>query len=260
MLSKKKRYLQIALNSTPSQGESIIYTLPSSDRILIEAGTPLIKEFGVEGIRRLKDAWEERFYGFSHSYEESQTLQSNKMINSFLGVKILSESETRTPTGPNSNIYVVADTKCMDRGKTEVDIAIRGGASAATVLGAAPIATINYFIQNCAAHGLDSMIDFIGVPEPIKVLRKLRQMPTVVVLHRGVDEETFDRNSPIPYIQINKIRSSYDVRISIAGGDTIREVQRAAFNGADIVVVWRDFYNPNSNTGLLAQQFLAEVK
>lgn len=224
MLDRKKRYLQVALNSTPEEGEEIIYTLPSSDRILIEAGTPLIKEFGAAGIRTLKDAWEAKASGYE------------------------------------SDIYVVADTKCMDRGKTEVSIALRGGASAATVLGAAPLPTIDYFIENCRQHGLDSMVDFIGVPEPVKILRKLRKMPSVVVLHRGVDEESFDRNSPIPYIQITKIRASFDVRISIAGGDTIREVQRAAFNGADIVVVWRNFYNPNSDTGLLARQFLAEVK
>ena len=85
-------------------------------------------------------------------------------------------------------------------------------------------------------------------------------MPNVVILHRGVDEELFDRHAPIPYIQINKIRSSFDVMISIAGGDVIREVQRAVFNGADIVVVWKDFYNPNSNTGVLAEQFLKEIK
>lgn len=251
MLSRKKRYLQVALNSTPEEGEEIIYTLPPSDRILIEAGTPLIKEFGTVGIRTLKDAWEAKMYGYSQTPKQRSSNPTNKLVNSFLGPVIPSL---------NPDVYIVADTKCMDRGTTEVNIALKGGASAATVLGAAPLPTINYFIENCTAHGLDSMIDFIGVPEPIKILRKLRKMPSVVVLHRGVDEESFDKNSPIPYIQINKIRSSFDVRISIAGGDTIREVQRAAFNGADIVVVWKDFYNINSNTGLLAQQFLAEVK
>lgn len=260
MLSRKKRYLQIALNSTPSEGEEIIYTLPPSDRILIEAGTPLIKEFGAAGIRTLKDAWEAKMYGYSQTPKLISSNSTNKLVNSFLGIKILSEGQTVSAPAFNPDIYVVADTKCMDRGKTEVSIALRGGASAATVLGAAPLPTIDYFIENCRQHGLDSMVDFIGIPEPVKILRKLRKMPQVVVLHRGVDEESFDRNSPIPYIQINKIRASFDVRISIAGGDTIREVQRAAFNGADIVVVWRDFYNPNSDTGLLAQQFLAEVK
>lgn len=220
MLSRKKKYLQVALNSTPSEGEEIIAQFPSSDRIIIEAGTPLIKAYGVDGIRRLKNAWDWQM----------------------------------------KDGYIVADTKCMDRGKTEVEIAREGGASAATVLGAAPIETINYFIANCKESGLDSMIDMIGVEQPFKVLRKLKKLPTIVVLHRGVDEETFDKNKPIPYLQINKIRSSFDVMISIAGGDTIREAQRAAFNDADIVVVWKNFYNPSSNTGQLAEEFLKEIK
>lgn len=223
MLSRKKKYLQIALNSTPEEGENIIAQLPVSDRILIEAGTPLIKAYGEDGIRRLRDVW-------------------------------------NLKTSGSFDCYIVADTKCMDRGRTEVQIASQGGANAATVLGAAPIETINYFIDSCKDFGLDSMVDMIGVEQPIRVLRKLKKLPTVVILHRGVDEETFDRHKPIPYLQINKIRSSFDVMISIAGGDTIREVQRAIFNDADIVVVWKEFYSPTSNTGLLAEEFLKEIK
>lgn len=223
MLSRKTKYLQIALNSTPEEGKEIISQLPISDRILIEAGTPLIKAYGIDGIRRLKDAWKDRTNG---------------------------DIET----------YIVADTKCMDRGKTEVEIASDGGANAATVLGAAPIETINYFIEACKDSGLDSMIDTIGVEQPFKVLRRLKKLPTVVVLHRGVDEEAFDKHKPIPYLQINKIRSSFNTMISIAGGDTIREVQRVIFNDADIVVVWKNFYSPAANTGKLAEEFLKEIK
>lgn len=222
MLNRKKRYLQIALNSTPSEGEEIISQLPVSDRIIIEAGTPLIKAYGIDGMQRLKNAWR---------------LHTN-----------------------DSKAYLVADTKCMDRGKTEVEIAQEGGANAVTALGAAPLETINYFISACEELGLDSMVDMMGVEQPIKVLRKFKKMPTVVILHRGVDEEVFDKNKPIPYLQINKIRSSFNTMISIAGGDTIREVQRAIFNDANIVVVWKEFYSPASNTGQLAEEFLKEIK
>jgi len=83
-------------------------------------------------------------------------------------------------------------------------------------------------------------------------------MPDVVLLHRGVDEENYNKSKPVPYIQINKIRASYDVMISIAGGDTIREVQRAIFNDANIVVVWKEFYKATDNTGIIAEEFLKE--
>lgn len=266
MLDRKKKYLQIALNSTPQEGERIIASLPPSDRIIIEAGTPLIKEFGVDGIKRLRDAWWARVGGETVPLTDIATREF-RSVQDVIGLfksyyKLYHKNSVQTKLSANRilNTYIVADTKCMDRGKTEVEIAKRGGASAATVLGAAPIETINYFIDVCKGSGLDSMVDMIGVEQPIKILRKLRKLPTVVVLHRGVDEEAFDKNKPIPYVQINKIRSSFNVLISIAGGDTIRETQRAIFNDANIVVVWKNFYTPTANTGQLAREFLKEIK
>ncbi|OGK25523.1 hypothetical protein A2954_04650 [Candidatus Roizmanbacteria bacterium RIFCSPLOWO2_01_FULL_37_12] len=224
LLSKKKRYLQVALNSTMDEAYQIIQSLPVSDRILLEAGTPLIKEFGASAIRNLYDWWGAR----THSQDVFP--------------------------------YIVADLKTMDRGETEVRMARVAGASAAICLGQAPIETINSFVENCEINEIDSMIDMMNIEFPIKVLRKLKKQPNVVLLHRGVDEEKFNKDKPIPYIQINKVLSSYNVLISIAGGDTIREVQRAVFNGASIVVVWREFYNLTDKTGKLAEEFLREIK
>jgi len=224
MLERRKHYLQVALNSNLAEAREIIHQLPISDRIIIEAGTPLIKAHGSQAISELHRWWQSRL-----------------------------ASENALP-------YIVADLKCMDRGEREVKIAKEAGASAAVVLGQAPVETLNAFIENCHRFGLDSMIDMMNVEQPIKTLRQLKKLPTVVVLHRGVDEETFNKDKPIPYIQINKVRASYNVLIAIAGGDTIREVQRAVFNGADIVVVWKEFYRPSSDTGRLAEEFLREIK
>lgn len=220
MLNRKTKYLQVALNSTLTEAQSIISQLPSSDRIIIEAGTPLIKRYGLSAIENLYQWW---------------------------GTKV-------------SNPYIVADLKTMDRGKTEVELARSAGASGAIALGQAPIETLNVFIENCKTSGLDSMVDMLNVDQPIKILRKLKKLPDVVVLHRGVDEETYNKNKPIPYIQINKVRASYNVRIALAGGDTIREVQRAIFNDADIVVVWKNFYTSTNDTGSLADEFLRVIK
>src|SRR3990167_11465526 len=148
ILDRRQKYLQVALNSTLSEANQIIRTLPQSDRILLEAGTPLIKHYGIEAIRFIKNL------------------------------------------RPQS--YVVADLKTMDRGETEVILAKQGGASGAISLGYAPIETINSFINSCDKYGLDSMVDMMNVDFPIKVLRKLKKQPNVVILHRGVDEETFN--------------------------------------------------------------------
>ena len=221
MLDKKTNYLQIALNSTLDDAQNIIADLPLDKRIILEAGTPLIKRYGI-GVIRLINRW--CFAQFSAFH------------------------------------YVVADMKCQDRGAAEVNMARRAGASAITVNGSAPIETINSLITECEKAGIDSMIDMMNVDQPIKILRKLKKLPDVVILHRGVDEEIFNKDKPIPYVQINKIRASYDVLIAMAGGDTIREVQRAIFNDANIVVVWKEFFSSSANTGQLAREFLKEIK
>jgi bifunctional enzyme Fae/Hps len=57
MLDSKKRYLQIAFNGGLIEVEHILPTIPESDRIMIEAGTPFIKREGMDGIRRIKHLW-----------------------------------------------------------------------------------------------------------------------------------------------------------------------------------------------------------
>ncbi|OGG14031.1 hypothetical protein A3D77_00795 [Candidatus Gottesmanbacteria bacterium RIFCSPHIGHO2_02_FULL_39_11] len=223
ILNPKKKYLQIALNSDLNEARDIIYRLPPSDRILIEAGTPLIKAYGTNAISYLRSYWQDK-------------------------------------VGRVSLPYIIADLKTMDRGATEVSIAKSAGASAAVSLGLAPVETINVFIDTCRKEGIDSMVDMMNVPYPVQILRKLKKMPDVVILHRGVDEENFNKNIPIPYIQINKVLSSFKVLISIAGGDTSREAQRAIFNGASIVIVWKEFYQSSAQTGQLAAEFLKEIK
>ena len=148
----------------------------------------------------------------------------------------------------------------MDRGTREVEIAREGGANAATALGQAPIETLDIFIQKCEEYSLDSMIDMMNIEFPLKVLRQLKKQPTVVILHRGVDEETFNSEKEIPFHEIQRIKSNYDVMIAIACGDTFREVQRAIFNDADIVVAWKSFYTSTAETAKLAEEFLREIR
>ncbi|MBU1085601.1 orotidine 5'-phosphate decarboxylase [Patescibacteria group bacterium] len=217
MLSKKKKYLQIALNNTLEDAQRIISQLPTNDRIIIEAGTPLLKRYGAEAITQIKNWWEQ------------------------------------------SDAYIVADYKAMDRGTTEVEIAAQAGANAITVLGQAPIETINTLINACQQNQLDTIVDMMNVDQPYKVLRQLKKLPQIVMLHRGVDE-TEQGNKRFPIHQINKVKGAFNVLIAIGGGDTLREVQSAVFNGADIVMVWKEFYEVQNSTKQLATEFLQKIK
>jgi bifunctional enzyme Fae/Hps len=260
MLNKKKKYLQIALNSTIEDARDIISKIPLDERIIVEAGTPFIKNYGIHGIRTIKRLWEQRVLGV--------TIQSKQDTDLISLYKILREKKNqRTRIIDNQNQenkaivpYIVADLKCMDRGLTEVEIAQQGGASAATALGYAPIETLDAFIEKCKELGLDSMIDMMNVGFPLNILRQLKQIPDVVILHRGVDEEDYNREKEIPYHEIQRIKSNYDIMLSVAGGDTIQEVQRAIFNDVDIVVLWRAFYKKSDQTVKLVQEFLKEVR
>lgn len=131
--------------------------------------------------------------------------------------------------------HIVADLKTLDGAIEEVDFVCSAGADAATVLGSAPTETLNLFISRCKELNMSSMIDMLGVSEPLKVLMKLKSPPDVVVIHKGRDEES-TRGKIIQYKHINKIKSKFDVIISAAGGIDLREARSAIFNGANIVV------------------------
>ncbi|MBN2015453.1 hypothetical protein JW766_01335 [Candidatus Dojkabacteria bacterium] len=161
---------------------------------------------------------------------------------------------------------VVADTKVCDGAVGEVDMAHQAGADAATVIGNAPPETIDLFIQRCKEHKMISMIDMVGVANPLKVVFKTKYKPDVVVLHKGRDEEE-TKGKTIPYKHINKIRSKYDCLISAAGGVDLKESRSAIFNGANIVVVnivrqtdpWQGIAS-NANIAQMARQFLKTIE
>jgi bifunctional enzyme Fae/Hps len=161
---------------------------------------------------------------------------------------------------------IVADIKTTDGALGEVDMVRSAGATAATVMGSSPVETLSLFIERCNQLGMDSMIDMLGVKDPLHVLRELRVPPSVVVLHRGRDEET-TRGKVIQYRHVKRIKSKYNVIISAAGGVDLREARSAIFNGANIVVVnivrpdtpWQGIRS-DSDVGAIARQFLATIE
>ena len=161
--------------------------------------------------------------------------------------------------------HIVADMKVADGAIGEVEMARRAGATAVTILGNAPTESHDLFIKRCEDLNMLSMIDLIGVKDPLTVLRPLRKSPDVVVIHRGRDEES-TQGKMIEYRQVNRIRSKFDALISAAGGVDLREARSAIFNGANIVVA--NIVNPADGwTGIkttdditaIAQKFLETI-
>jgi len=161
---------------------------------------------------------------------------------------------------------VVADLKTVDGALGEAEMARRAGANALTVLGSSPTEALDLFIDYCQRSSLISMIDLLGVKDPLAVMRPLQRPPDVVVLHRGRDEEN-TRGKVIEYRHVNRIRSKYDVSISAAGGVDLKEARSAIFNGANIVVVnlvrpqdnWQGI-STEEDIGAMAHQFLTTIE
>ncbi len=268
-LDHKKRYLQVALNSSLDDARRIIQQLPVSDRILVEVGTPLIKRYGEAGIRQVYQ-WHAAHLagGFVVANGTESLANVGGLVGLFAQLAKANASAQQgssrfTVSTQSSGLpypYVVADLKTMDRGATEVEIAARGGASAAVALGTAPVETLDAFIAHCEAYHLDAMIDMMNVEYPVAVLRALKKIPPVVILHRGVDEERDNKQKMLPLHEIRRVKGAFNVMVAVAGGDTVREVQSAVFNDADIVVVWKATYQGTAETVALVEGFLKQVK
>ena len=161
---------------------------------------------------------------------------------------------------------IVADIKTVDGALGEVDMVHAAGATAATVLGNSPVETLDIFIDRCSRLGMISMIDMLGVKDPLKVMMQLRASPDVVVLHVGRDEEN-TRGKLIQYRHVNRVRSKFDVLISAAGGVGLKEARSAIFNGANIVVAnlvhpsdpWRGI-STDTDVSVMAREFLSTIE
>jgi len=162
--------------------------------------------------------------------------------------------------------HVVADIKTVDGALDEVDMVHAAGATAVTVLGNSPTETLNLFIDRCDRLGMISMIDTLGVKDPLKVMMQLDHPPDVVVLHKGRDEES-TAGKLIQYRHVKRVRSKFDTMISAAGGVGIKEARSAIFNGANIVVAnlvhpsdpWKGI-STSSNVAAMAQEFLTTIE
>jgi bifunctional enzyme Fae/Hps len=205
-------YLQIALDHPSVEHQiKVVKQLPKSDRIILEAGTPFLKKYGMEVIEKMRE------------------IVPNK--------------------------YIVADLKTLDVGKLEVDDAFNAGADAVVCSGLASAASIDKFLLEAERMGIDGIIDMMEVPDPVAKLQKLKQIPRVVILHRGIDAEQSTKIEGTNEAQkkrwgfVPKIKEFYKdkelasgrdrVLVAVAGGIVPETANDALSMGADILIVGR---------------------
>ena len=189
-------YLQISMDAPElEKTKKILAQLPGSDRIIIEAGTPLIKRYGTRVINDLRQVAKDSF--------------------------------------------IVADLKTLDVGKVEVDIAYEDTADAVVAAGLAPPETLDAFVHEAKRLGIYAVIDMLNVEDVLEKLKSLKEFPDIVILHRGIDQES-GRTCGLERIQM--IREAFPNKkylIAVAGGIVPETAKEALEQGADILIVGR---------------------
>lgn len=135
--------------------------------------------------------------------------------------------------------FMVADLKTLDVGKVEADIAYEDTADAVVAAGLAPPETLDAFVHEAKRLGIYAAIDMLNVEDILEKLRSLKDFPDIVILHRGIDQES-GRTCGLERIKM--MRHAFPNKkflIAVAGGIVPETAKEALEQGADILVVGR---------------------
>jgi bifunctional enzyme Fae/Hps len=135
--------------------------------------------------------------------------------------------------------FIIADLKTLDVGKVEADIAYEDTADAVVAAGLAPPETLDATVQEARRLGIYAVIDMLNVEDVLVKLKSLKDFPDIVILHRGIDQET-GRSCGLERIQmIRKAFPNKKFLIAVAGGIVPETAKEALEQGADILIVGR---------------------
>lgn len=131
---------------------------------------------------------------------------------------------------------ILADTKIMDAGAYEADLAFDASANYCTVLGVTDDLTIKAGLEAASAKGAGVFVDLICVPDVAQRTRELEGFGVeLIAVHTSVDRQA---EGVTPFAEFLQVKAaSTGSKISVAGGineDTIGQYRAA---GCDIVVV-----------------------
>jgi bifunctional enzyme Fae/Hps len=135
------------------------------------------------------------------------------------------------------DLFLIADLKTLDACRLEVDKAMEAGADGVVVSGLASSDQVEEFILEAKRVGIYSIVDMMAVSAPSTLLDKLKFLPHVVILHRGIDQEETTRTR---WDLVKDTKKKYPhLLIAVAGGITPNDVSTALQSGADIIIVGR---------------------
>lgn len=162
----------------------------------IEVGTSLIKEFGIESVRQIKQAFPDKI--------------------------------------------IVADIKTFDNAKYEFELCFEAGADVATVMGAAPDATLELCMQTARKYQRQTMIDLLNVSQEKR--HQLEQYTDAVLCHHVSKDEQEHHgqvagSSSIQQTTTDAIANNSTPKIAVAGGITLETLPTILQQSPTVVIV-----------------------
>jgi bifunctional enzyme Fae/Hps len=135
--------------------------------------------------------------------------------------------------------FIIADLKTLDVGKVEVDTAYEDTADAVVAAGLASPETLDATVQEARRLGIYAVIDMLNVDDILAKLKSLKDFPDVVILHRGIDQESGQTSGLERIKLIRKNFPNKKLLIAVAGGIVPETAKEALEQGADILIVGR---------------------
>ncbi len=133
------------------------------------------------------------------------------------------------------NVTLVCDTKTMDAGRIEMESAAKAGADVATVLGAAPDATIRECIEAGRNYGIRVAVDLVEVADPVARARQAAEWGAALVgVHCPIDRQMEGRD---PFEALRAVAAAVAIPVSVAGGIQSESAALAVRAGASVIVV-----------------------
>ncbi len=112
---------------------------------------------------------------------------------------------------------VLCDTKIMDAGAYETEIAFDAGADYVTVLGITDIATINACVEKAREYDRIVVVDMICVPDLTRRINILEDIGVeYLAVHTGVDQQANGRTPLDDLIEMKG--ATKNAKIAVAGG------------------------------------------
>jgi len=134
------------------------------------------------------------------------------------------------------DLEILADTKIMDAGELEADLAFRAGADYITVLGVTDLLTVKACVETAHRYKKRVVVDMICVEQMKEKIEELEKIGSLsLAVHTGVDQQSVGI-TPLDDLKLMK-QYSHNSPIFVAGGISAATVHEYLALSPDVLIV-----------------------